>query len=193
MSYTKTDWQNLPNTTTPINATNLNKIENGIADASGAIGVDEYSSSSTYAVGDLCIYNNILYQCNTAISTAEAWNANHWTQTSIVLSTMKYYTDTYSNYNMKNGSIVFQKVGRVVNFYADGDIVNLPTGSHTYISSIDSKYAPKHNLQFRVENSPSAEYILLCIFPNGLVTLENYRGSAITTATNGNFYATYIV
>lgn len=32
MAYTKTDWKNLPNTTTPINATNLNKIENGIAD-----------------------------------------------------------------------------------------------------------------------------------------------------------------
>lgn len=30
MAYTKTNWQNLPNTTTPINATNLNKIEDGI-------------------------------------------------------------------------------------------------------------------------------------------------------------------
>ena len=28
MAYTKTNWQDLPNTTTPINATNLNKIEN---------------------------------------------------------------------------------------------------------------------------------------------------------------------
>lgn len=28
MSYTKTTWENLPSTNTPINATNLNKIEN---------------------------------------------------------------------------------------------------------------------------------------------------------------------
>lgn len=28
MAYTKTNWQNLPNTTTPLNATNHNKIEN---------------------------------------------------------------------------------------------------------------------------------------------------------------------
>lgn len=28
MAYTKTNWQDLPNTSTPINATNLNKIEN---------------------------------------------------------------------------------------------------------------------------------------------------------------------
>ena len=31
MAYTKTNWQDLPNTTTPINATNLNKIENELA------------------------------------------------------------------------------------------------------------------------------------------------------------------
>lgn len=29
-SYTKTVWQDLPNTTTPVNATNLNNIENGV-------------------------------------------------------------------------------------------------------------------------------------------------------------------
>lgn len=32
MAYNKTNWENLPSTSTPINATNLNKIENGISD-----------------------------------------------------------------------------------------------------------------------------------------------------------------
>lgn len=32
MAYTKTNWQNLPSTQTPINATNLNHIETGIKD-----------------------------------------------------------------------------------------------------------------------------------------------------------------
>lgn len=31
MAYTKTNWENLPSTNTPINATNLNKIENELA------------------------------------------------------------------------------------------------------------------------------------------------------------------
>lgn len=39
-----------------------------------------YSASSTYAVGDYCTKDGYLYQCNTAISTAEAWTAAHWTQ-----------------------------------------------------------------------------------------------------------------
>ena len=84
MSYLKTNWQDLPNTTTPVNANNLNKMENGIADANGAIGATAYSSSATYAVGDICIYNNKLYRCNTAISTAEAWNSNHWTEINLL-------------------------------------------------------------------------------------------------------------
>lgn len=44
---------------------------------------DAYDDTATYAVGDLCIYNNALYKCTTAITTAEAWNASHWTATSI--------------------------------------------------------------------------------------------------------------
>lgn len=44
---------------------------------------DAYDDTSTYAAGDLCIYNNTLYKCTTAITTAEAWNASHWTATSI--------------------------------------------------------------------------------------------------------------
>lgn len=33
MAYNKTNWENLPSTSTPVNATNLNKIENGIKDS----------------------------------------------------------------------------------------------------------------------------------------------------------------
>ena len=38
-----------------------------------------YSSSATYAVGDYVFYNGALYRCISAISTAEAWTAAHWT------------------------------------------------------------------------------------------------------------------
>lgn len=42
-----------------------------------------YSTSSTYDVGDYVLYEGVLYECTTAITTAEAWNAAHWTQTSV--------------------------------------------------------------------------------------------------------------
>lgn len=38
-----------------------------------------YSTTSAYAVGQACVYNNALYVCKTAItSPGEAWTAAHW-------------------------------------------------------------------------------------------------------------------
>ena len=70
--------------TTELNTTNQT-IFGAINEHHSVIGYnyDAYDDTSTYAVGDLCIYNNTLYKCTTAITTAEAWNASHWTATSI--------------------------------------------------------------------------------------------------------------
>ncbi|MBQ1570045.1 MAG: hypothetical protein IIZ78_02880 [Clostridiales bacterium] len=38
----------------------------------------QYNPTSSYSVGDLCVYNNKVYVCNTDITTAEAWNSSHW-------------------------------------------------------------------------------------------------------------------
>ena len=40
----------------------------------------DYSSSSTYAVGDVVKHENKPYVCSTEISTAEQWTAGHWTE-----------------------------------------------------------------------------------------------------------------
>ena len=46
-------------------------------------GVNTYSSSSTYSVGDKVRYDQYYYECNTAITSGHAWNANEWTQITI--------------------------------------------------------------------------------------------------------------
>lgn len=38
---------------------------------------DAYDSTHTYNVGDYCIYNNVLYKCNTA-STIGTWDSSKW-------------------------------------------------------------------------------------------------------------------
>ena len=75
----------------------------------------EYSSSSTYAVGDYCINNNYLYRCTTAISTAEAWTSGHWQQVTVgtELSDLKSdlkllcdeIPDTTQTYTFANGAV----------------------------------------------------------------------------------------
>ena len=42
---------------------------------------DKYSATNTYAVGDYCIHENVLYKCKTAITTGEEFDSNKWVQT----------------------------------------------------------------------------------------------------------------
>ncbi len=56
--------------------------EFAVCDGSAAIEIlaTAYSSTATYAVGDLVSYQGHNYRCNTAISEAEEWTVAHWTQ-----------------------------------------------------------------------------------------------------------------
>lgn len=38
----------------------------------------QYSSSRTYAIGDLCVYDNKIYVCKQEIETPEAFTPSHW-------------------------------------------------------------------------------------------------------------------
>lgn len=63
MAYTKTNWQDLPNTTTPINATNLNKMEQGIYDANDkniiTAGITNNITISTAGNNNISLNNTI--------------------------------------------------------------------------------------------------------------------------------------
>lgn len=52
MSYTKTEWENLPSTDTPLNATNLNKIENQLENSQeqidNIIEYEDFTSKVTF-------------------------------------------------------------------------------------------------------------------------------------------------
>ena len=52
---------------------------NSIQTMSPTVVAPAYSSSSTYTVGQKVTYEGQLYECNTAITTAEEWTAAHWT------------------------------------------------------------------------------------------------------------------
>lgn len=58
------------------------------ADAKGAGAVasiaDTFQSTETYAVGDLVIYNNLLYKCTVAVTDPGAWTGStNWTRDTI--------------------------------------------------------------------------------------------------------------
>lgn len=43
---------------------------------------DEYDSTNTYHEGDLVIYDNVLYKCNTSPTTGN-WDSSKWNQTTV--------------------------------------------------------------------------------------------------------------
>ena len=81
MAYVKTNWVD---NTTPIDKNNLNKIEQGIENNDINIGEENYDNTKTYEVGDIVRYNEKIYKCITAITTAENFDISKWKQTNIV-------------------------------------------------------------------------------------------------------------
>lgn len=80
----------------------LNKATFGIPEGqagAGAAGVvaSAYSAAKTYKVGDYVLYNSNLYRCTTAITTAEAWTAAHWTQIVLADDVTDLKTDLQNN------------------------------------------------------------------------------------------------
>ena len=93
MSYTKTNWVN--DQAPAINATNLNKIENGIFNNDAIItsimttlGINDttWVSTNTYVLGDSVVYNNKLYKNITGnyTTTNPASDTTNWQETTLL-------------------------------------------------------------------------------------------------------------
>ena len=93
MSYVKTNWQN--DQAPAINATNLNKIENGIFNNDAiitsimttlGINATTWVSTNTYVEGDSVVYNNKLYKNITGdyTTTDPATDTTNWMKTTML-------------------------------------------------------------------------------------------------------------
>lgn len=76
----------------------------------------EYSASATYAVGDLCYKDGVLYRCSSAITTAEAWNAAHWTATTVAgeIDSLDGRVDTLENAGYQTASDVSDAIDTAI-------------------------------------------------------------------------------
>lgn len=79
-------------------------------------GYDKYDETQTYAVGDYAIYNNIVYECTTAVSTAEPFDSTKWTATSIeqIIDGVKGdITQAQSDISELNSSLAYKSVSNL--------------------------------------------------------------------------------
>ena len=82
----------------------IKKNEDGISQSKGIVS-DEYSDSSTYNIGDYCIYENKLYKCVTAVTTEEVFDSAKWEETS-VKSELSTLSSNLYNWIPKNNFII---------------------------------------------------------------------------------------
>ena len=67
----------------PMSPSDSTSTKNAIDTALSNI-ANEYDPTSTYSIGDCVLYQKVLYQCNTDISVAEAWDSTHWDEVKAV-------------------------------------------------------------------------------------------------------------
>lgn len=99
---------------------NFRKIDTSVLLALAAAA--PYSAAATYAVGAYCTKGGKLYRCTVAIPQAEAWNAAHWTATTMGAELVAIYTtlankanSTHAAKHAKGGTdpITLESIGAV--------------------------------------------------------------------------------
>lgn len=95
-----------------------------------------YSSSATYAVGDHVLYNGGYYICNSAITTAEAWTAAHWTAVKVgpEITDLQNALSGLEEFCYEQKTIILTKnytipSNNILNTASDPIVVDIPTGT----------------------------------------------------------------
>ena len=122
MSYIKTNWQNKPSQSTPLNATNLNHIEDGIYDVSTSLG--DLSNLTTSEK------NNIVGSIN-EINSKIIIESGTWTPTFLCPK------GTNPTYTLSDTNAYYYRIGRLVyiNFSTHVNITNKGSGT-AYIGGL---------------------------------------------------------
>ena len=110
---------------------------------------DVYSTTQSYKVGDLVVYDNIIYRCNTAC-TAGSWatNSANFTQRSVVKEltninsalTLEQIPLTFNTTNFTDSGSVAYKYGNLIQIFVKGTMRNGNDGAP--IIYIPSDYLP---------------------------------------------------
>ena len=141
-SYTKTVWQDLPNTTTPVNSTNLNKIEQGIYD-----NAEDITTIDTN-IGDLTnlttpVLTNLVGAINSIVESGNNANGNWIKYSDGTMLCWKTYTFSGLSFNAAWGSVyesATQNFGATPQTFASTPTVfaNNGNGAHATLEGINN-------------------------------------------------------
>ena len=188
-TYTPTEWKNAPDhKTTPVNATNLNHIEDGIADAytdiaavqseaESLIAPIETSStaSQAYSIGEQFIYNGLLYKATAAISSGGTITPNGNCTVSDSITEQINDLDKIVN----KGSVSVTADGTKTNQQILNTLFALIDGTKLSARTVLTRDTDVYVCRALVPNS-------IYYFENTNVELNNFTASKIALSSNGS-------
>lgn len=140
-----------------------------------------YSSSATYAVGDYVFYGGTLYRCNTAITTAEAWTAAHWTQVNLGddMSVAKYDIN-------EDEPIIGVHRSQTVQSYQPLVPFNIPKNTTVKIYTIHGEPLPSNRLNIYDSEGVYIDYFTLnSSYGNSRTVLYNKKDASYIALNSG--------
>lgn len=144
---------------------------------------DAYAPTKAYAVGDLCIYNNVLYRCTTACS-AGSWATN---QSCFTVDTLLNFTSHFSSSvrssNLTN--IIITPSRGIIRSGGYRYIGSLAVVNFTFIANTNASNSP-----LITQSLPHAncECALTCIDITNGITNEITTGVPCGISQNGDVY-----
>lgn len=140
-------------------------------------GVGVYSTSATYSVGDRVRYGYYIYECNTAITTAEAWNAEHWTALSPLLDLIE------DKYTKPSGGIPASDLASGVIPSVPSASTTTPAMDGTASAGSSTSFARGDHVHPTDTSRATATSVpaSAAVGSNGLITFKNSSGTQLFT------------
>lgn len=132
--YVNNNWEKLGEGTVDLSGYYTSTQVNSLVNALNANLAQNYSSSSTYSVGDFVIYENQLYKCKTAISSGESFNSSKWDATSLENELGELGESGGSGHTIKDSSDTSMTARSALKFGGDLVTTDDSTNSQTVVT-----------------------------------------------------------
>ena len=216
MAYSKTNWQDLPNTTTPINATRLNNIETGIENndkrlngtsPAGEMIVNSIRSKNmfnfNYEVTDTSVThivtNNTIIQTN-----AGAYARSSWKIPNLTIGKTYNFSCNYTNsnscsirlsiFNSTNTTLITETSATTstsgnfsLTFTATETSIYIRFGTNT-TSSANTNSVTFSNIQLEEGSTATTYYPYQNLDTGGVILYEGKSNTGITLSDNASNY-----
>lgn len=106
MAYTKVNWQDLPSTQTPLNATNLNHMDDGIAAALTADNIKNTQTTSTTDTYSCTQINNKINTAGNSVTFNNEWRVGYKPPAGNFMTTVPIHNPNKKTVSYSNGFTV---------------------------------------------------------------------------------------